>query len=438
MATNTQELINLIRDQLLEYGSSPFDDTYIIGKMNESARFMYNHLSKAEDDYFGIVYPLTVEAGKSDYVLPSRKMFQKRISALLVPNPTQLNNDPWRYVKVPRAQYKQTGAYQTTKIRSYVPTCWSMLGETFYVFPVPVVGYTAKLVMTPKLVPFAPTCGKIVDIDQVNGTITLDQLNDDNVATYVSNTNKAFVSISSRDSGLQLNLLPYNAVDTTTFKITLAQIPKSRLLFEGTEISDYSSTDVIGVASSVTIADIKYQSKVVGELGDYVEVSYVGGGTAGAETVAVTGKGTAASPFRITVTIQNGVSTATQVRAAILASATASQYLHVTITGTGSNTQSATTATPLSGGENPNFGIDDVVSFGNTTAASIFGEAFDNLIIDWAVQKIRGALNETDPETVATMKLKLDELKSDTCGRDMAIQIERVSYVRPTYAFMRR
>jgi hypothetical protein len=428
----------LIRDALLEYGDSPFDDQYILGKMNEIYKFAYNHLSKAEDDYFGTVYPLEVVGNQSDYVLPSRIMWQKRIAAILIPNPTQLNQDPWRYVKVPRVQYKQSGGFQTTKVKSYVPSCWTMLGETLYLFPVPVVGYTAKVILTPRLAPLGIYSGKIVDIDQVNGTITLDQLNDDNVATYVSNTNKAFISIADRNTGLMLNLLPYNAVNTSTYKITLAQIPKSRTMFEGVELSDYSSTDVIGVASSVTITDIKYQSKVVGVLGDNVRVAYVGGGTAGAETVAVTGKGTSTSPYVITVTIQTGVSTATQIKTAIEASATASGYLHVSITGTGSNTQVVTAATSLTGGEDPNFGIDDVVSFGYSTAASIFGEAFDTLIVDWVVQKIRGVLNETDPETVATLKLKLEELKSDTCGRDMGIRIERVSYVRPTYAFMRR
>jgi hypothetical protein len=420
----------------LEYGSSPFDDQYILGKMNEAYKFMYNHMTKAQDDFFGIVYPLAVVGGTTAYTLPSRVMWQKRISAILVPSPTQLNTDPWRYVKVPRVAYKQSGVYQTSKVRSYVPACWSMLGEQLFLFPVPVVGYTAKVILTPRLIPLGVYSGKIVDFDQVNGTITLDDLNDTELAANATDKTKAFLTVVDRNTGVLLSLLPYNAVDTATKKVTLAPVPKNRTMFEGVEIADY--TAIIGTASSVTIQDLKYQSKVVGTLGDNVRLVYTAGSGVD-EVITVTGKGTATSPWTITVAMITIVgSTATQIKTAIEADATASDLVLITVTGTGSTVQVVTSATSCAGGVNATFGIDDIVSYSLTNGASIFGDAFDNLIVDWTVQKIRGVLNESDPETVATLKLKLQELHSDTCGRDLGVSIERVSYVRPTYAVYRR
>lgn len=70
-------------------------------------------------------------------------------------------------------------------------------------------------------------------------------------------------------------------------------------------------------------------------------IAYTGGGTAGSEVVTVVGTA-------ISVQIQSGVSTATQVQTAINNNVSASPIIYVIISGTGSNTQTTVTPTSLS------------------------------------------------------------------------------------------
>lgn len=89
---------------------------------------------------------------------------------------------------------------------------------------------------------------------------------------------------------------------------------------------------------AVLIQDIQYISNNVNRA--FITIAYVTGGTAGAEVVTVTGA-------VISVAIESGVSTATQVKAAIDASGAATALLSATILGTASNPQTAVAATAL-------------------------------------------------------------------------------------------
>jgi hypothetical protein len=98
-------------------------------------------------------------------------------------------------------------------------------------------------------------------------------------------------------------------------------------------------------AASITLQDILYQAPV-GAAGNNILIGYVTGGTAGAETVTKTGN-------TVTVTIQSGVSTATQIVAAVLGSSVASTFSNVQVANghTGSTPQTAPTGPQhLSGG----------------------------------------------------------------------------------------
>lgn len=81
----------------------------------------------------------------------------------------------------------------------------------------------------------------------------------------------------------------------------------------------------------------------LGSSGNSITIAFTGGGTAGSEVVTVTGNA-------ISVQIQSGTSTVTQVRTAMQAS-TACTAL-VTTTGTSSSTVATAAATPLTGGIN--------------------------------------------------------------------------------------
>lgn len=95
--------------------------------------------------------------------------------------------------------------------------------------------------------------------------------------------------------------------------------------------------------ASLVVQDLTYTAVTAGFDGNDISITYTGGGTAGAEVVTVIGSS-------ISVQIQSGVSTATQIRTAILASAPAVALVGCVVSGSGAATQVTTTETFLSGG----------------------------------------------------------------------------------------
>jgi hypothetical protein len=93
---------------------------------------------------------------------------------------------------------------------------------------------------------------------------------------------------------------------------------------------------------------------------------------------------------------------------------------------------------PLAAGALTTAGVvmDDLVVAGYGTPLSIFGDEYDEFLINQSVLKIRSSLNENDPEILNAMKENMKQLKSDTAGRPMGVHIQRTfgraaSYVRP-------
>jgi len=95
--------------------------------------------------------------------------------------------------------------------------------------------------------------------------------------------------------------------------------------------------------ASIVIQDLTYTADAAGPSGNDINITYTGGGTAGSEIVTVDGTD-------ISVQIQSGVSTATQVKTAIDASIPASALISVAISGGGANAQVTVAQTFLAGG----------------------------------------------------------------------------------------
>ncbi len=115
----------------------------------------------------------------------------------------------------------------------------------------------------------------------------------------------------------------------------------------GLNVNMDNVTNVPGVKASLVVQDITYERNVAGADGNSLTVEYLNTATAGSEVATLVG-GT-----HIQVTIQSGVSTATQVAAAIAANFTLASNLTVTITGTASNPQVTYAETNFAGGVNP-------------------------------------------------------------------------------------
>jgi hypothetical protein len=94
-------------------------------------------------------------------------------------------------------------------------------------------------------------------------------------------------------------------------------------------------------AAALTLQGITYTAVDKGDAGNSITIAYTSGGTAGAEVVTVSGAA-------ISIQIESGVSTRTQVRTAFNLSAEAAAL--ATATGTSATAATTVGATPLTGG----------------------------------------------------------------------------------------
>ena len=314
---NTYELEMRVRDALFEYQPDPISPLYIIRTLNEAYRFMYNHFVKSNDTLFAVVEELNIVSGLSEYDLPEH-LWSKRVEHFQIPSPPNQSSEPWGWLKLPRMDWKQTYRYQTKRIRTYYPSCWTQLNNQLMIYPPPLINFTARMVVSRRLTPLGVYGGRIVALG--DDAITLDALSDERLADSASDPTLAFISVCDHSTGELKALFPYDAVNQSTKVISLAAAPNSR-----TKFMDYTLSPLPGTAWG---------------------------------------------------TIE----------------------------------------------------LDDYVCFGVATAVSIAGEAFDTFLTDWATQKVRGALNETDPEVVNSLKLQLQEIMGDTGGRVLGLKINRTVY----------
>lgn len=110
--------------------------------------------------------------------------------------------------------------------------------------------------------------------------------------------------------------------------------------FSGNQITLAFSVPT-ATAATLTKGGVTYTAVATDNTGNLISVAYTGGATAGAEVVTIVGNA-------ISVQIESGVSTITQVRTAVNASAEAAAL--VTATGTSGTAVSTATASFLTGG----------------------------------------------------------------------------------------
>lgn len=96
-------------------------------------------------------------------------------------------------------------------------------------------------------------------------------------------------------------------------------------------------------AALLVVQDLTFTAADPGIAGNDISIEYTGGATAGAEVVSVV-------DTAISIQIESGVSTATQIKTAFDASVAALALASCAVSGTGSNAQTTASETPLAGG----------------------------------------------------------------------------------------
>lgn len=133
-------------------------------------------------------------------------------------------------------------------------------------------------------------------------------------------------------------------VKTTIRGEDLVSFTIDETLATGTIVIDAGPNSGFGLQASLVVQDITYEAVDPGSQGNDITIEYVDDGTAGAETVDVT-------DTAIVVHIESGVSTATQVKAAIDGEPAALALVSATISGTAGDAQVTAAETPLAGGD---------------------------------------------------------------------------------------
>ncbi len=122
--------------------------------------------------------------------------------------------------------------------------------------------------------------------------------------------------------------------------------------------SDFTDADVAPSTATLTKAQLTFTAKQAGATGNALTIEFLDTGVAGAEAVSVVGN-------LISVSMDGGVSTATQIKTALDASPAAFALINTTVAGGGGATpQPAFAVTPLAGGDGLEVGsFDGVVGF---------------------------------------------------------------------------
>ncbi len=174
------------------------------------------------------------------------------------------------------------------------------------------------------------------------------------------------VTLTAQEEGTDGNAISIELLVTATPSEPLA------IDVTGTAISVTLENDA-GMASELEEQDLTYTAVEVGEDGDDITITYVADGTAGAETVDVTGTDIVVHMDDTPVT----GSTANDILAAVEASVPASALVSVAVTGTGTNVQAAAAETPLAGGQDP-----AVVTDADALVIAINGDAPANALVE--------------------------------------------------------
>ncbi len=114
----------------------------------------------------------------------------------------------------------------------------------------------------------------------------------------------------------------------------------------GLNVNMDNVTAYAGVQATLTEQDLTFTFNTFGAGENSYTLEYTSGATAGAEVVALSG-------FDITVQIEDGVSTATQIKTAMEAVSQLASAITIVVSGTGSNPQDIFGPTNFAGGENP-------------------------------------------------------------------------------------
>jgi len=265
MSMNTNELIEEVRNGLVEYQTVVISDEVIISNLNHAMRKVYNHYTRADDNMFGVVHELPILVNERIYELP-KTLWSKRVDYMQVPTP---GDNAKGYVAIEKIDAKRSHKYNLPDAYSTIPWAWSQLGNEIELYPRPQRALTARLIVQPRLVPLAKTEATVLSFTSPTITCT-ESVSAEFIARATSATGENYLSICDGLTGELKHLVRYTAALNNS--ITVAA-PGVRASAKGVNLSALAALTDLTIDDTITY---QYSSgtSILGEAFDEYLVKY--------------------------------------------------------------------------------------------------------------------------------------------------------------------
>lgn len=267
---DTWEMIQVIRGQLMEFDERPIDNDLIMRNMRSAYTLIYTRMVKCNDSKYGVKVVFQLKAQTSEYDMP-KDAWGKRIEQMVVPYPPVNSDTPIGYMEIEKVDFKETHKYNIPRIKTWLPEVWSTLNNKIYIYPSPLTDSKAYLVISREMVQLGIAQGRIIGI--TGNKLTLDGLNNDQLAENLTKPLANVISVSDFRTGEVKALYAYTEVDGT--EITLGS--STRTSYLGKKITQIYSGNITKVEYDQTTKKCRlYLLSTVANVsaGDYVAVEF--------------------------------------------------------------------------------------------------------------------------------------------------------------------
>jgi hypothetical protein len=271
MATRFRDMIQSIRDICLEYDSGPYDDDYIVRKIQFAVNYIYNHYVKSNENLFHQYYYVQIGQRKQEYDLP-KQLVGKRIERLEVPSPPQYGGRPFLWAEIEKKDRRTATRFDAPRTATLTPSAWAQWDNKFFIAPPPLIGYKARLVVAMRLPSVKRDEGIITSF--VGNIIRLDDAPSPNMHNALTVEGQNFLSICDGQTGRLKKVYPFEAINglevtlSSSDRTTIQSFPVTSVL----SLSVYSVTfdPVLGTVTLNTLDPLPSDVKS----GSYLELAY--------------------------------------------------------------------------------------------------------------------------------------------------------------------
>jgi hypothetical protein len=210
MATRYRDMIQSVRDICLEYDSGPFDDDYIMRKIQFAVNYIYNHYLKSNENIFHRYVYVDIETRKQEYDMPKQAL-GRRVERLEVPSPPQYGPNPFSWHEVEKRDRRTATKFDAPRTPTLLPAVWAQFDNKFFVAPPPMVPYKARLVYAHRLPPVRRDEGAITRI--TGNILRLDDAPSPNMHNALAAEDQNYLSICCGQTGRLKKVYPFEGIN---------------------------------------------------------------------------------------------------------------------------------------------------------------------------------------------------------------------------------